>query len=142
MDEESVDNIIAFVAASLTIGITWYIGIFELFDILFVSWVKYAAAIFGFFVAYGMGLNMNAFSRANKKIAYKNKEKTESENKKDDLAIQKLKNRFAEGEISKEEFRTKKEMLQDAEQKNKTCPECEEELDKDLDYCTSCGEEL
>lgn len=142
MDGESVDNVIAFIAASLTIGIMWYIGIFGLFDIFFAEWVKYAAAIFGFFVAYGMGLNMTAFSSANKEIAYEDDENNESENQKEDSAIQTLKNKFAEGEISEEEFNRKKEILQDGEQEAKACPECGKEVENNLEYCTSCGEKL
>lgn len=142
MEGESADNLIAFVAASLTIGIMWYVGIFGLFDIFFAGWIKYAAAIFGFFVAYGMGLNMTAFSSANKEIAYENSENDESENQKDDSAIQTLKNKFAEGEISEEEFNRKKKILKEEEDDNRTCPECETEVDEDLDYCTNCGEKL
>lgn len=109
MDPETADNITAFVAASLTIGIMWYSDIFGLLDIFFAEWIKYAAAAFGFFVAYGMGLNFNAFSKANKEIAYEDKEDGEKESS----AIETLKNKFAEGEITEEEFNRKKKVLQE-----------------------------
>jgi uncharacterized membrane protein len=141
MDGETLDQVVAFIAASLTIGVMWYSGIFELFDIFYAEWVKYAAALIGFFASYGLGINVNAFSRAGKEIAYEDKKASGKETQEDESALKTLKNKFAEGEISEEEFNRKKEILQE-EDDRLNCPECGEEVDEDQDYCTNCGEEL
>jgi uncharacterized membrane protein len=141
MDDKSADEILALITATATTGFMWYIGIFDLLEVLFAGWVKYASIIISFITAYGMGLNINMFSRANKELAYENKDEKASKSANNDSAIQTIKNKFAEGEISEEEFNRRKQILEE-DNENQVCPNCGEDIEEGLDYCTNCGEEL